>query len=401
MQKPLLLLIFAAFVSALSAQEWVQKASLPDNAIPRNHPVTFSIDGIGYLTTGYIIDGSQYEQDMYRYDPVADTWTELNDFPGASRGFSYGIATGGKGYMGFGVTDTAVLNDMWAYDPATDTWTQKASCPCLGRTHPAFVETNGKIYVGLGGSIQGNLNDFWAYDIATDTWQQRADFPSHKRHHPFYFSIGDYVYVGFGHGTVNVNGFVVYNDFFRYDPATNVWEKMADFPGEARVAGTQFTYNGKGYVLHGEGALHQTFNTGEFWEYEPAMDTWKQLEDMPGGGRWAPGTFVIDNTVYATCGSDVSYTDLKDTWAYTFTTSSATTPAEAAIPVVYPNPVTQRIFVEGAEASAYILQNVSGNQVQAGTYAANGINVQTLPAGIYWLKISSDRFANTLKVVKQ
>jgi N-acetylneuraminic acid mutarotase len=134
MQKPLLLLIFAAFVSALSAQEWVQKASLPDNAIPRNHPVTFSIDGIGYLTTGYIIDGSQYEQDMYRYDPVVDTWTELNDFPGASRGFSYGIATGGKGYMGFGVTDTAVLNDMWAYDPATDTWTQKASCPCLGRT---------------------------------------------------------------------------------------------------------------------------------------------------------------------------------------------------------------------------------------------------------------------------
>lgn len=394
---PLLVLLTPAF-----SQSWVQKASLPDAVAPRNHPVTFTIDGIGYLGTGYTINENKDQKDFYKYDPVADQWTQLNDYPGVARSFSYGIAYEGKGYMAFGVTDTGLLRDMWVFDPVANSWTEKTSCPCQARSHPAFVETNGKIYVGLGGGLIGNLNDFWEYTIATDTWKQCTDFPSNRRHHPFYFSIGDYVYVGFGHGSVPVDGFVVYRDFYRYDPATDSWTKLNDFPGEARVAGTQFDYNGKGYVLHGEGATHQTFNVGEFWEYNPADDSWVELPEMPGGGRWAPGTFVIGNTVYSSCGSDVSYADTKDLWAYTFTTSAVEPdPNQVVLSAqVYPNPASARIYVKEQDASSFQVTSACGALQMEGQYPADGIDISQLPAGIFYLKLLNGDRSSAVKFVK-
>ena len=72
------------------------------------------------------------------------------------------------------------------------------------------------------------------------------------------------------------------------------------------MAGTQFTNNGKGYVLHGEGEDHDLMDDGEFWEYDPSTDSWQQLTSVPGGSRWAPGTFVVDNTVYTVAGSTLN-----------------------------------------------------------------------------------------------
>ena len=402
MLKFKLFLLLGAFQVPAFSQPWIQKASLPDSAAERNHPVTFAIDGIGYLGTGYTISTNKDQKDFYKYDPVADQWTQLDDYPGVTRSFSYGIAYGGNGYMAFGVTDTGWLNDMWMFDPVANSWTQKASCPCTGRSHPAFVEANGKIYVGLGGSFMGNLDDFWEYTIASDTWRQISTYPSHKRHHPFYFSIGDYIYVGFGHGSIPVEGFNIYRDFYKYDPANDLWIKLNDFPGEARVAGTQFTHNGKGYVLHGEGAMHQTFNTGEFWGYTPENDSWLQLEEMPGGGRWAPGTFVIGNTVYSTCGSDVSYTDTKDMWAYTFATSGTDSALkEPESPAsIYPNPASSRIFIQQQEPVSFQVVSVCGARQMDGQYTQDGIDITQLPSGIFYLKLLNAGGSSALKFVK-
>lgn len=356
-QFSFLVLFVWSFMSPAFGQSWEQKRSLPAPPLGRNHPVTFALEDKGYLLTGGNYDQFNYFTDFFSYDPIADTWTQLDDFPGGARSFAVGLAAAGKGYIGFGNNVAGELfNDLWEYSPQTGEWKQLASCPCSGRTHPAFMEVGGKIYVGMGNS-SGNLKDFWAYDIATDTWEQKADLPAQARHHPFYFSLGDYAYVGFGHGSAMVAGWVVYNDFYRYDPANDTWTALQNFPGEGRVAGTQFSYNGKGYVLHGEGQDHYYLDEGELWEFDPVTETWTQLPSMPGGGRWAPGAFVIGDVAYSACGTAITpdFEEKYDLWAYNFPVISS---AEDVVNngdklVVSPNPVSNILQIKLSDESLH------------------------------------------------
>lgn len=386
-------------------QEWVEREPLPASAPSRNHPVTFAIGEYGYVVTGNTDMGP--ENDFYRYNTLTNQWDILPDFPGLKRGFSYGIAYEGKAYIGFGFSGV-VLNDLWSYDPVLEVWKQLTSCPCLGRRHPAFVEANGKIYVGLGDNLNSNLKDFWAYDIKSDTWEQLPDFPSLNRHHPFYFSIGKDVYVGMGHGSVDVEGWDVYRDFYKFDTETNTWTRLNDFPGEARVAGTQFSYNGKGYILHGEGEDHQILDEGEFWEYDPTDDSWKQLTSAPNGSLWAPGTFVVGNTVYSVAGSTYTYVNLKDMWSYEFApTSSTTNVSKNSGLSISPNPVNDCIKLNlptsGSKTNGpfqYKILTQDGKLVHSGKTLSNMICVELLKEGFYVLQLTHDDAPLTLPFVK-
>ena len=215
-------------------------------------------------------------------------WTNLSSTlftprPSA-RTYSYGIAIGGTGYLGFGRdAGGASLADWWSYDTAANTFTQLASLPSsAARFHPAMIAVEADrgggggnewfIYVGCGSGAAGNLKDWWEYSVKGDTWTQRADLPGPARHHPYYFdakvaSGAHYAYVGFGHGAA-AEGYI-FKDVYRYDPVALVWKTMNAFPGESRVAGTQFSHHfpagnsSRGYVLSGDGDNHGSMPTGE------------------------------------------------------------------------------------------------------------------------------------------
>ena len=87
---------------------------------------------------------------------------------------------------------------------------------------------------------------------------------------------------GFGHG----NG--IFNNWFRFDIAEETWTEVASLPAEARVAGTQFAYDGIGYVLSGDGEDHRSMETGEFWAYDPISDTWDERPPHPEGHAGRP-----------------------------------------------------------------------------------------------------------------
>jgi len=274
----------------LQGQDWVQVNSLPNSFNETHHSFGFALDDIGYIVTGGSESGMR--DDFYQYNPVTDTWTELPPFPGGARGFAIGDIWDGKAYFGFGDNGSSLLDDLWVFDPADMSWTELASCPCAARTHPAMIAHNGKVFVGMGGSASGNLDDWWQYDIALDTWSQKDDLPSVPRHHPYQFGIGDYVYTGFGHGEG------IFNDWYRYHIDNETWQEVASLPAEGRVAGTQFSYNGMGFVLSGDGDDHYSMETGEFWAYNPTTDSWEELAPHPGTSRWAPASFIIDGEVY-------------------------------------------------------------------------------------------------------
>lgn len=289
--KPLALGLCALLWCApIFSQGWTEVAPLP-NGFVSNHSYGFALNGKGYLLAGESTSG--YTDEMYEYDPVADAWTALPDFPGAARGYTIGDQWNGQAWMGFGLSNSGYLNDLWMYDPSSGEWTEKASCPCSARTHPAFIAEDDKIFVGLGGGPNGDTNDWWEYDMATDSWSQKPNFPASERHHPYQFGIDGMIYVGFGH-----NGPNIYNEMYRYDPSTEQWAEVASLPAEGRVAGTQFSYAGKGYALSGDGEDHSSMEEGEFWQYDPVADTWFQLPSHPGMSRWAPASFVLNDEVY-------------------------------------------------------------------------------------------------------
>ena len=228
--KKILLFALVLFSSTMIAQSWVQQSNA---LVGRHHPISFALNGKGYAITGTLPSGLP-TSDAYEYDPVADSWSQVTDFPGPSRSFGIGVvADNGKAYLGFGATSVQYLKDLWSLD-TNGTWTQLATCPCSGRRHPAMIAIGERIYVGLGDDSSGDLKDWWMYSIADDSWTQTADLPGPPRHHPFMFNAGGEVFAGLGHSRN-----VIFRDWYKLDTATNTWTAMSLFPGEARVAGAR------------------------------------------------------------------------------------------------------------------------------------------------------------------
>ena len=410
MKKTLLLLFTLAINFHLSAQ-WVE-ITPPPSDFRTDHTFGFAIDGTGYLVTG--TTPTERSDNFYSYSPENDTWTQLPDFPGGTRGFGIGDVWNGKAYFGFGAGTSpdgtsGRKNDLWEFDPATGEWKELASCPCDARIHPTFVAHKGNIYVGLGG-VQGvgNVKDWWQYNIETDTWTQKTDFPSHERHHPYQFAIGDYVYTGFGHGTAAP---LIYVNWYRYDPELDEWDEVASIPGEARVAGTQFSHEGKGYVLSGDGEDHQSMEVGEFWEYDAELDSWTELPPHPGFSRWAPASFIIDNEVYIINGSSFgNYQDKAYKYNFGGISSSESTDLNSEIKV-YPNPFSDKVIVEAnienvssPKQLSFKAYDVLGNLLIEQTLASrtHDIQLEGLNTGVYILHFfQNEEFITAKKITKK
>ena len=378
-------IILMLFASVGFSQEW--KSATPPPNFFTDHTFGFAIDGKGYLVSG----NDEFmgpTKAFFRFDPETDTWDTLAEFPGVARGYGIGDVWDRKAYFGFGTSVDSMLRDLWVFDPDSLQWKQLSSCPCAPRLHPTLVANKGKIFVGLGNNNDGNLTDWWEYDIPSDSWSQKPDYPDTKRHHPYQFAMGDYVYTAFGHG----NG--IFRQLYRYDPALEEWQRMADIPGEGRVAGTQFSYDGKGYVLSGDGDDHLSMETGEMWRYDPELNTWDSLPPHPGKSRWAPASFVIDGVVYLYNGT--SYFEqsgyVYQAEAYSFDlkemTLSIVDPSILSSFILYPNPFTSSISIKAIDQqydqlNIYTLDN---KQVYAGPFSAQH-DVSRLPAGMYRIEI--------------
>ena len=79
------------------------------------------------------------------------------------------------------------------------------------------------------------------------------------------FSIGNKGYIGLGagnYGSDNLIGAVTFNnDFWEFDPVTNVWTQKASYPGAGTLGSVGFSIGTKGYNGTGSG-------TNDFWEYK-------------------------------------------------------------------------------------------------------------------------------------
>lgn len=190
-------------------------------------------------------------------------------------------------------------------------WFEKASFggDARHRTTTFTIGNNG--YLGFGhinsaGAV--DYEDFWKYDPASDSWSQIADHPLGKCYHSTGFVIGNKAYVGTGRLTSGAYT----KKFYEYDPSTNIWTEIADFPGAARRGAVSFVANNKGYV--GTGQTSGGY-VADFYEYDPITDVWTLKAALPGPGRTSSVAFSIDNVGYVGTGNTASGS-INDFYAY-------------------------------------------------------------------------------------
>lgn len=169
---------------------------------------------------------------MYRYHPPTDTWTQVASVPGGARMSAIGFSLEGNGYVGTGYRYNQGWSstDFYKYDPSTDSWTQIADVgidPINGpmpRMESTGFGLNGKGYVVTGVTISSgdNYKDFWEYDPATDVWTCQEDFPGTARRYMSATVLNGYAFVGLGTNGTN------FKDFWRFDQALSVIEKNLD-----------------------------------------------------------------------------------------------------------------------------------------------------------------------------
>jgi N-acetylneuraminic acid mutarotase len=173
-------------------------------------------------------------------------------------------------------------------------WFEKANFGGTARHRSSAFSIGNMGYVGLGhvnSGVDVEYEDFWRYDPASDTWTQIANYPEGRCYHAAAFVIGNKGYVGTG----RLESGSYSKKFFCYDPVTNTWTQIADVLGVARRGAVGFSLNGKGYI--GTGQTTSGFSK-DFYEYDPGTNTWTAKALFPGAARTSAVGFTIEGSGY-------------------------------------------------------------------------------------------------------
>jgi hypothetical protein len=261
-------------------------------------PLRYRAGGASDGTYVYVYGGSNdvaaYLDDLWRWDPATESWTQLASMPTGKSNIQ-GAYLDGKiyvpgGYIGSHITENAI------YDIATDTWTTGAALPIAHSG--ATAAYNGKIY-DFGGNGANTQLDI--YDPATDTWAPGAPFPTNITYGRA-ITVGDYIYYVGG----IEDGATTTAAVWRYDPVADAYTAMAPLQ-TARTSAELMTDGNRIFAVNGGDAtffagipLAQTVEI-----YDILTDTWTyglptvQTSAGPGGGK-AGGKLMIQGGVDGT-----------------------------------------------------------------------------------------------------
>lgn len=201
-------------------------------------------------------------------------WVSRAVFAGVPMGYGSSFTVGNYAYVGTG------------YNPNTPNT----------RLATFFQYTPGDIPAGATG-----------YDSAYGGWTQKADFAGGGRSNAVGFSVGNFGYIGSG----TADGFTPLSDFYKYDPSSDSWSKIADL-GTSTTKAPRFDavamgFANEGYVMTG---TDNNYYFGDVWKYDPSADTWTKKVNMPGSQRSQALTWVYGGKGYLLTG----YTP-GSTWA--------------------------------------------------------------------------------------
>ncbi len=176
----------------------------------------------------------------------------------------YDVSNGAV-YAFWGFDGLKSCDGMFRYDPVADSWSKMPQRTPLDNLSAAAFAVGNFVYVG-GGYHNYNVTRFYAYNTVSDRWKRCADMPN-KRMLSDAVGIGSkgyYLLGRFWSGSLN-NGRLL-SDVLEYDPVSDSWTSRGEFPGGARQNSVVLEWNGCGYVVFGE---TDTQRMSDLWKFEP------------------------------------------------------------------------------------------------------------------------------------
>lgn len=389
--------LLISFTFSLSAQTWVQRASLPGAA--RTASAGCSFQGKGYVMFGYTTPNSNFNN-VYEYDPILNTWTQKNNSPGSPRRGAFLLSNDSIVFTGLGTNGSITYKDFYQYFPQSDSWASKANYPGTGGHLGLAAIVGNYIYVGGGQNRQNRQHsgDFWRYDISADSWTDSiTQFPFGPRTGGITFAIDSLIYFGLGH-----NGFSSFKDLWKYNITLNQWSRLADFPGIDRLNANVFISSGK--VIVGGGYRLSGSAFGDYYQYDPISDSWSTAPTFSGGNRSISAEFVIDNLGYIVGGWDSSQNSISDVWSFKpLITSEKENIASNYSWEIYPNPANNNFILnlEKDTEGIYTVYSITGKIMVRKNFnaAVSQIDCSKLAEGTYLVQVISNGTSSTKKLI--
>jgi hypothetical protein len=365
----------------LHGQQWMQLPDFPGNA--RDDAAVFTIVDRTYVGTG-MDAGFQLTNDWFSFSLSSQTWAPAVALPATGRQYCSGFALEQFGFLFGGVDMNGPLNELWQFDATTGQWTQRAPLPAPGRYASAVIVSDNAAYI-CGGLLAGGVatNEVWRYDRITNTWSPRAPMPGPARHR----ASSMYNMVVGGADAADQ----ALNDVLAYDESSDTWSVRPPLP--APRYGSSSAEN---LLLCGASSSAQYYS-GVF-VMDPNSGNWNGtlIPDFPAGPRkggiGAVDINIVDNgIIFYGLGTD-GLTRHNDWWMLTYATGMDD-PSDRNT-TVYPVPATAQIMVTlPLSWTVYgfrIMDNTGRTMAEGRGTAGNAIDVGTLPAGRYELRVVRD-----------
>jgi hypothetical protein len=246
------------------------------------------------------------------YDTRTGRWSEPTTSP-VGLNHSQPAVYRGDLYLAGGYLDGDDPTDgFWRYDPRTRHWRE---LPAMGLARGAAgtAVVGDKLYVAggapqtFGVSLEGRpYGRLEIFDLDTETWETGPDMPV-PRHHTVAVGLGGKLYVAGGRaGLLDTNNDTPpSNEFDRYDPAAEEWERLPPLPLGAGFMGIT-TAAGKVVIVGGEDQTHWEdgggWATPSAWAFDPRTDRWQRLPDL-NIERRGMGAAAVGGRIYVLMGS--------------------------------------------------------------------------------------------------
>ncbi|MBK9330091.1 MAG: hypothetical protein IPM95_12495 [Sphingobacteriales bacterium] len=251
---------------------------------------------------------------FYRYERYSDTYITKQSI-GYITNVMASCSINGKGYI---LANAGGIPRIYEYNPINNSWSSKQQFPGSTKSAPAYFVLNNKLYIVSGVTTAYNsntlnnfpVNEVWEYNPAVDVFLRKADInfsgslgillPS-VPNKPRGFSIDNFGYVLWGPGA-----------FYQYDPVIDVWYnkpsplssnpniRYACQSGATCLIFNGFSFQGYGYCLVTD--LQQSQQNKAFLRYDPSVEQWTTIYTI----YQVNGFQYFDNAVYSTSWTNTS-----------------------------------------------------------------------------------------------
>ncbi|MCB0063078.1 MAG: S8 family serine peptidase [Caldilineaceae bacterium] len=248
-----------------------------------------------------------------RFNSCSNSWEPMADLPAPRAGMAvttlngeiYAIGGGSQRYQYY-LSIVESHNNLWRYQPATDSWTELAPLPVslVGATAAAF---NGKIYLfggmaigyvivedfGLGDLIGNTINrTTYIYDPATNSWSTGASLPDDGRFFAAAVPVGSELMVAGGWPNLDLVHF--------YNPATDSWRAGPSMVQGRHSFGLAAAADDTIYAAGG-GVEREGTDIAE--RYVPTTGTWETIPMLLNENRYGMAAGYVGGRLVAVGGT--------------------------------------------------------------------------------------------------